>query len=149
MVQLPSAGVDKWIAEVPSDVTLASAPLVRFQDAHTWVKSSHELEIITAPLIDKTHGLVDKYFLAAMDDGALLVNAGRGRIVVTDALVAELQSDRLRAASNVTEPEPLPDDHPLWNCTNVIISPHAARTVPRTNHPGVSGPGRPDRGVYP
>lgn len=95
--------------------------------------ADHELVIITAPITDKTFGLVDKDFLAAMDDGALLVNAGRGQIVVTDALVEELQSGRIRAALDVTDPEPLPDDHPLRDCTNVIISPHVARTVPGTN----------------
>jgi len=89
--------------------------------------------VITAPLTDDTHGLVDKAFLSAMPDGAVLVNAGRGKIVYTDALVTELQSGRLRAALDVTEPEPLPPGHPPWECPNVIISPHVARTVPGTN----------------
>lgn len=93
----------------------------------------HQIVVITAPLNDATLNLVDKQFLAAMDDGALLVNAGRGKIVDTDALVEELRSGRLRAALDVTEPEPLPEDHPLWACTGVIISPHSARTVPGTN----------------
>ncbi|MFC3449846.1 NAD(P)-dependent oxidoreductase [Amycolatopsis speibonae] len=93
----------------------------------------HQVVVITAPLNDATLNLVDKDFLAAMDDGALLVNAGRGRIVDTDALVGELRTGRIRAALDVTEPEPLPEDHPLWNCTGVIISPHSARTVPGTN----------------
>jgi phosphoglycerate dehydrogenase-like enzyme len=93
----------------------------------------HHIVVITAPLNDETLNLVDKGFLAAMDDGALLVNAGRGKIVDTDALVVEVRSGRLRAALDVTEPEPLPEDHPLWTCSGVIISPHAARTVPGTN----------------
>ncbi len=93
----------------------------------------HQIVVITAPLNEATHNLVDKEFLAAMDDGAVLVNAGRGKIVDTDALVGELRSGRLRAALDVTEPEPLPEDHPLWSCTGVIISPHSARTVPGTN----------------
>ncbi|WP_228688261.1 NAD(P)-dependent oxidoreductase [Amycolatopsis keratiniphila] len=95
--------------------------------------SGHQIVVITAPLNDATLNLVDKDFLAAMDDGALLVNAGRGKIVDTDALVEELRSERLRAALDVTEPEPLPEDHPIWKCTGVIISPHSARTVPGTN----------------
>ncbi|HVV73306.1 MAG TPA: NAD(P)-dependent oxidoreductase, partial [Verrucomicrobiae bacterium] len=66
-------------------------------------------------------------------DGALLVNAGRGKIVDTDALLVEVQSGRLRAALDVTDPEPLPEEHPLWECPGVIISPHMARTVPGTN----------------
>ncbi|MEV4604905.1 NAD(P)-dependent oxidoreductase [Amycolatopsis sp. NPDC049253] len=95
--------------------------------------SGHALVVITAPLTERTVKLVDSAFLAAMDDGALLVNAGRGRIVDTDALVGELQAGRLRAALDVTDPEPLPSEHPLWDCTGVIISPHSARTVPGTN----------------
>ncbi|RJQ84773.1 phosphoglycerate dehydrogenase [Amycolatopsis panacis] len=93
----------------------------------------HQIVVITAPLNDSTLNLVDKGFLAAMDSGALLINAGRGKIVDTDALVPEVQSGRLRAALDVTEPEPLPADHPLWSCQGVIISPHSARTVPGTN----------------
>jgi phosphoglycerate dehydrogenase-like enzyme len=93
----------------------------------------HDIVTITAPLTERTRGLVEKDFLAAMPNGALLVNAGRGKIVDTDALVAELQQGRLRAALDVTDPEPLPADHPLWKCPGVIISPHMARTVPGTN----------------
>ncbi|EME60237.1 NAD(P)-dependent oxidoreductase [Amycolatopsis decaplanina] len=93
----------------------------------------HQVVVITAPLNEATLNLVDKDFLAAMEDRALLVNAGRGKIVDTDALVAELQAGRLRAALDVTEPEPLPESHPLWSCSGVIISPHSARTVPGTN----------------
>lgn len=89
--------------------------------------------VITAPLTEATTGMVDGEFLAALPDGALVVNAGRGKIVDTEALVAELQSGRLRAALDVTDPEPLPADHPLWQCPGTIISPHMARTVPRTN----------------
>jgi phosphoglycerate dehydrogenase-like enzyme len=95
--------------------------------------AGHHIVVITAPLNDQTQNLVDKDFLAAMDDGALLINAGRGRIVDTDALVAEVRSGRLRTALDVTEPEPLPRDHPLWTCPGAIISPHSARTVPGTN----------------
>lgn len=93
----------------------------------------HDIVVITAPLTNDTHGLVNKPFLAAMPDGALLVNAGRGKMVDTDALMAELQSERLRAALDVTDPEPLQEGHPLWSCPGVIISPHMARTVPGTN----------------
>ena len=63
--------------------------------------------------------------LAAMPHGALLVNVARGGVVVTDALVAELQAGRLRAALDVTDPEPLPADHPLWQCEHALITPHA------------------------
>lgn len=93
----------------------------------------HEIVVLTAPLTHQTRGLVDKDFLAALPDGAMLVNAGRGKLVDTDALVAELRTRRLRAALDVTDPEPLPEDHPLWKCPGTIISPHMARTVPGTN----------------
>ncbi|NUT91243.1 MAG: phosphoglycerate dehydrogenase [Saccharothrix sp.] len=93
----------------------------------------HDIVAICAPLNDETRGLMGRELLALMDDGALLVNVGRGQIVDTDALVAELYSGRLRAALDVTDPEPLPQGHPLWKAPNVIISPHSARTVPGTN----------------
>ncbi|MEP6666007.1 MAG: NAD(P)-dependent oxidoreductase [Nocardioidaceae bacterium] len=76
------------------------------------------------PITDETHGLVDKEFLAQMHDSALLVNVARGPVVVTDDLVAELQSGRLRAALDVTDPEPLPPGHPLWDAPGVVITPH-------------------------
>ncbi|WP_256438623.1 NAD(P)-dependent oxidoreductase [Pseudonocardia sp. H11422] len=93
----------------------------------------HQAVIITAPLTSRTRGLVDSEFLAAMDDGSMLVNAGRGQIVDTAALVAELKARRLRAALDVADPEPLPRGHELWQCPGVIISPHSARTVPGVN----------------
>lgn len=95
--------------------------------------AGQDIVVITAPINESTNGLVGKEFLAAMKDGALLVNAGRGQIVDTDALVAELQAGRLRAALDVTEPEPLPPGHPLYTSPGVILSPHSARTVPGTS----------------
>ena len=64
-----------------------------------------------------------------MRDGALLVNAARGPVVDTAALLAELQSGRLRAAVDVTDPEPLPADHPLWQAPNLLLTPHVAGSV--------------------
>jgi phosphoglycerate dehydrogenase-like enzyme len=90
-----------------------------------------EAVVICLPLDDATRGLVDAEFLARMPDGALLVNIGRGAIVDTDALLAELATGRLRAALDVTDPEPLPPGHPLWNLA--LISPHVGgqvRTMP-------------------
>lgn len=83
-----------------------------------------DIVIVIAPLNESTRHLVDAAFLAGMHDGALLVNVARGGIVDTDALVAELQSGRLRAALDVTDPEPLPAGHPLWSAPNCIITPH-------------------------
>jgi phosphoglycerate dehydrogenase-like enzyme len=81
--------------------------------------------VVLAPLAPDTTGLVDSALLARMRDGALLVNAGRGRVVDTRALVAELESGRLRAVLDVVDPEPLPDDHPLWDLA-LAITPHNA-----------------------
>ncbi len=79
---------------------------------------------LIVPLTGETKGLVDAAFLAAMPDDALLVNVARGGVVVTDALVNELETGRLRAALDVTDPEPLPLGHPLWSAPGVIITPH-------------------------
>jgi Phosphoglycerate dehydrogenase and related dehydrogenases len=76
------------------------------------------------PLSDATTGLVDRDFLASMPDGALLVNVSRGKVVDTEALVEAAGSGRIRAALDVTDPEPLPADHPLWHTPGVLISPH-------------------------
>ncbi|MBM0260926.1 2-hydroxyacid dehydrogenase [Micromonospora sp. 4G55] len=88
-----------------------------------------EVVVLLVPLTEQTRGMVDAAFLAAMPDGALLVNAARGPVARTEALVAELSSDRLRAALDVTDPEPLPTDHPLWELPNVLLTPHVAGSV--------------------
>lgn len=85
-----------------------------------------EIVVILAPLNDETRHLVDSAFLAGMRDGALLVNLARGGLVDTNALLAEVSDGRLFAALDVTEPEPLPADHPLWLQRNVLITPHVA-----------------------
>ncbi|MGH3948446.1 MAG: NAD(P)-dependent oxidoreductase [Pseudonocardiaceae bacterium] len=94
---------------------------------------AHDIVVITAPLTEQTQGMVNAAFLAAMPDDALLINAARGKIVDTDALVSELRAGRLRAALDVTDPEPLPAGHDLWKCHGVAISPHMSRTVPGMN----------------
>ena len=81
--------------------------------------------VVLAPLTPETKSLFDSALLARMRDGALLVNAGRGAVVDTAALVAELRSGRLRAVLDVVDPEPLPDDHPLWEHA-LAITPHNA-----------------------
>ena len=83
-----------------------------------------EIVIVGVPLNDATTGLVDREFLAALPDGALVVNIARGRVADTDAILAEATSGRLRFALDVTDPEPLPGGHPLFALPNVLISPH-------------------------
>ena len=83
-----------------------------------------EVVVLAVPMTDETRGLVDAAFLAALPDGALVVNVSRGPVVVTDALLAEVSAGRLLAALDVTDPEPLPADHPLWHTPGVLISPH-------------------------
>lgn len=91
-----------------------------------------DVVILVVPVTPETTGMVDAAFLAAMPDGALLVNAARGVIVDTDALVAELSSGRLRAALDVTDPEPLPPGHPLWWVPGLLLTPHVGGAVPET-----------------
>ncbi|GAA2996481.1 2-hydroxyacid dehydrogenase [Microbacterium aurantiacum] len=83
-----------------------------------------EIVILTLPGGDSTHRLVDDAFLSALPDGALIVNVGRGSLVDTDALVAHVERGRVRAALDVTDPEPLPEGHPLWSLPGVLITPH-------------------------
>jgi len=92
-----------------------------------------DVVVLIVPVTPETTGMVDAAFLAAMRDDALLVNAARGVVVDTDALLAELTSGRLRAALDVTEPEPLPEGHPLWSAPNLLLTPHVAGAVPETN----------------
>ena len=91
-----------------------------------------DIVILLVPVTPATTGLVDARFLSQMRDHALLVNAARGSIVKTDALVAELQSGRLRAALDVTDPEPLPAGHPLWSAPGLLLTPHVAGAMTTT-----------------
>lgn len=87
--------------------------------------------VVLAPLSEATEGLIGAAELAAMADGALLVNAARGPVVDADALLAEVRTGRLRAVLDVTDPEPLPADHPLWQAEGVLaITPHLAGDSP-------------------
>ncbi|MER5197156.1 2-hydroxyacid dehydrogenase [Streptomyces sp. NPDC002755] len=83
-----------------------------------------DVVILCTPLNESTLGLADAGFLARMKDGALLVNVARGGVVDTKALLTEVESGRLTAALDVTDPEPLPPGHPLWSAPGVLVSPH-------------------------
>jgi phosphoglycerate dehydrogenase-like enzyme len=83
-----------------------------------------DIVVVGVPLNDSTTGLVDEAFLAGMRDGALLVNIARGLVADTDAILRSAESGRLRFALDVTDPEPLPEGHPLFALPNVLISPH-------------------------
>ncbi|WP_405528856.1 2-hydroxyacid dehydrogenase [Streptomyces avidinii] len=85
---------------------------------------SADVVILVTPLTEATRGLVGADFLGRMKDGALLVNVSRGPVVDTESLLAEVESGRLHAALDVTDPEPLPAGHPLWHAPNVLITPH-------------------------
>jgi len=90
-----------------------------------------EVVVLILPSTPESHHLIGERQLSLMQQGALLVNAARGPIVDTDALVAALNSGRIRAALDVTDPEPLPEGHPLWNCPNLLLTPHVAGSSPQ------------------
>ena len=90
-----------------------------------------DIVILTIPLTSETRGLIDATRIASMKRGALLVNAARGAVVETGALIRALAEGRVRAALDVTDPEPLPPEHPLWRSPNLLITPHIATDTPR------------------
>jgi len=119
----------------PFEVTL-TAVASRARTGDELVRSVHGVDelpdllpdqdvvIVVVPLGEHTAGLVDDAFLTAMADGALLVNVARGGVVDTEALVRHAAQGRVRAALDVTDPEPLPAGHPLWSTPGVLVSPH-------------------------
>ena len=88
--------------------------------------SAADVVVLLTPLTADTRGLLDARRLALLPDGALVVNVGRGQVLDTGAMLAEATSGRLRAALDVTDPEPLPAGHPLWQAPGVIVTPHVA-----------------------
>jgi phosphoglycerate dehydrogenase-like enzyme len=125
------AAIERRLAgfEVSSIIRVArrertGPPVVHAIDELDRLLPEADVVVVIAPLTPQTEGLISAPQLALMPDGGLLVNVARGRLVDTDALVAETDSGRLRAALDVTEPEPLPAGHPLWRTPGVLISPH-------------------------
>jgi phosphoglycerate dehydrogenase-like enzyme len=98
-------------------------------DVHAWTElpallPRADVVVVSLPLSEETTHLIDAEFLSLMSDHSLLVNVGRGPLVDTDAVLEEATSERLRFALDVVEPEPLPEHHPLFALSNVLISPH-------------------------
>jgi phosphoglycerate dehydrogenase-like enzyme len=98
-------------------------PVHPIEDLHRLLPQA-DITFLIAPHTPQTEGMIGAAELALLPDGALLVNVARGKLVDTDALVAALETGRIRAALDVTEPEPLPPDHPLWHQPGALISPH-------------------------
>jgi len=113
----------------PGDISIAELPSLL---------PEAEIVILAVPLDAHTTGLVDDVFLSRMGDGALLVNVAWGGVVDTEALLRHVQQGRIRAALDVTDPEPLPPEHPLWRTPGVLISPHvggdSSAFLPLTKH---------------
>jgi len=89
-----------------------------------------DVVVLITPMTPETHHLIDRAAMARMKQGALLVNAARGGVVDTEALVEALEQRHIRAALDVTDPEPLPDGHPLWRAPGLLITPHVAGSSP-------------------
>ncbi|HEX4007141.1 MAG TPA: 2-hydroxyacid dehydrogenase [Acidobacteriaceae bacterium] len=89
-----------------------------------------DIVVLIVPMTAETAGMIGAKELALMKPGALLVNAARGPVVNTAALLAALGDGHLRAALDVSDPEPLPDGHPLWSAPNLILTPHIAASTP-------------------
>jgi phosphoglycerate dehydrogenase-like enzyme len=89
-----------------------------------------DIVIVLTPLTAQTRGLIDEEFLTLMKPGALLVNGARGLVADTAALIAAAERGKVRAFLDVTDPEPLPDGHPLWSAPGVFITPHIGSLVP-------------------
>lgn len=107
---------------------VAAARAVAASDVHR-VLPAVDACVLAVPLTPETHHLVDAGFLSLMKPSAWLVNVARGKVVATDDLVEALRGDVIAgAALDVTDPEPLPDGHPLWDLENALITPHVANT---------------------
>ena len=108
--------------------------------------AAQHVVVVVLPLTDATRHVVDAAFLARLSDGALVVNVGRGPLLDTDAVIAE--AGRLRFALDVTDPEPLPDGHPLWSAPGRLITPAYRRRYDRDAAPDGRPVPRPARPRY-
>jgi phosphoglycerate dehydrogenase-like enzyme len=120
------AGFEVTVARVARRARPGVAPLSELPG----LLPAADVVVLLVPATPETAGMADAGFLGRMKDGALLVNAARGTVVDTGALTAEVASGRLRAALDVTDPEPLPAGHPLWSLSGVFLTPHVAASTP-------------------
>ncbi|MBO4256371.1 hydroxyacid dehydrogenase [Streptomyces griseorubiginosus] len=88
--------------------------------------SRSDLLSVHTPLLPATHGLVSRELLDVMRPGAVLINTSRGAVIDQDALTDLVRAGRIRAVLDVTDPDPLPPDHALWDCPNALLTPHLA-----------------------
>ncbi len=114
------------VVRVARSARPGATPPVHGTDSLASLLPDADVVVLVAPLTDETLHLADAAFFAAMKEGALLVNVGRGGLVDTEALVDAGASGRISAALDVTDPEPLPADHPLWSTPGVLITPHVS-----------------------
>jgi len=114
--------------------TAKAAPeVLPVSDLHRLLPQA-DIIVLIVPLTEETRGMIGETEFALMKRGALLVNAARGPVAVTAALLKALNEHRIRAALDVTDPEPLPGDHPLWSAPNCLITPHVAASTPEFIH---------------
>ncbi|ANE04585.1 D-isomer specific 2-hydroxyacid dehydrogenase family protein [Corynebacterium crudilactis] len=108
----------------------ATETFALYQADHVWAEA--DIFVLILPLTESTYQIVNAESLAKMKSSAVIVNVGRGPLINTDDLVEALHTGTIAgAALDVTDPEPLPDGHPLWEMSNVVITPHSANTTER------------------
>jgi phosphoglycerate dehydrogenase-like enzyme len=128
--------IEKFLSPYDVEITRVarsprSAPEVHAVSELDRLIPAAEIIILILPLTPESHGLIGPQQIGLMQQGALLVNAARGPIIQTDSLVNALNDGKIRAALDVTDPEPLPPEHPLWKCPNLLITPHVAGSTPQ------------------
>lgn len=125
------AGFGCTITGVGTRARTEEGVVVHTRDGLPELLTGADVVITALPLIEGTRQIVDADFLEQMKEGAFFVNVGRGGLVDTEALVKALHASHVIAGLDVTDPEPLPPEHPLWDAPNVLISPHVGGLTDR------------------